>query len=619
MLHRYLIPALVIIHLSGFLSACSQVPVTTDGLPPPPTEAETDQARQTVTDVFERFYQTELDHSPVLRSQLGLSGQFDWDDISPEAYENQVARWQSLRNDLSSVREDALSDSDKASYQALLHTLEYRLLQVPFSQYVIRLNDQNGWHKEVARTLVLHHPISSIPEAHDYISRLEEIPQLFKRWEENIRSASDEGFVAPDFVYDDVRATIEAILDGEPFTSGSKLSPLWSDFKQKLDALHLYPSTARLLERKARNALQDDVAPAYRSLLILLDEQHKLSENRVALGEQPEGLRYYQLLLGHYSGGQMDANDIHQIGLAEVSRVQQLLKRHAAKSGLTVPSENPNNAVFDWINSQQKHYTDNDAGRDEFIGYQKKLIADMAARIPYFFVDIPATPLGIKVVPDNQAWLDPAIHYEAQSLDGSRPGLLVLNPEKMNDISQQRQASLAYRNALPGLHMSTAVARENESLPDFRRISAAPAFSQGWALYADKLAVEMGMYNSTEELLGQLLNELRDSAALVVDTGIHAKNWSREQALAWMTSETPLSIAESEALLEECILNPGKSVSAKMGQFRISALRQEMEDRLGARFDLAAFHSALLTGGPLPMETLETSMRQWARDIKSNQ
>ncbi|MBT14170.1 MAG: hypothetical protein CMI02_19270 [Oceanospirillaceae bacterium] len=596
------------------LSGCAALaPVNDDSTStePPVTQEEKEQSATTVAALFEEFYQSEIDGSPVLRSRLGYSGQFEWDDISAEAQEERTQRYQSLRSRLKAIREEALDYPQRWSYRILLNELEQRLLMVPFHSYDYAYSQLGGWHTEVVNVLVNNHPVSSIPDLHDYISRLKAIPGLFKRWEENIRAAAADGIIPPAFVYPAVKSSIRNIISGAPFTDSGE-SPLWRDFNNKLDQLNLYPANHELLQRKARSALLNQVGPAYRQLLAVIEEQEKQAPAHMAASDHAEGMRYYQLLLGQYSNSHLDAETLYQLGLTEVSRIQQQIRVLAPALGYTGPADAPMQSVFAALNKTDSHYPDTPQGRDEFIGFQKKRLHEIAARLPYYFTDLPATPVAIQLVEDYRAINSPIAFYEAPSADGQRPGIYYINPQRIKDLPRSRLPALLYHEALPGHHLQVATAQENDRLPDFRRILHYPAFSEGWALYAEKLAADIGAYKTPQERYGQLVMELWRAVRLVLDTGLNAKGWSREQALQYRLANTPFSRADSEAAINRYLVMPGQAVAYKMGELKIEKIRQRAEDELGRNFDPAAFHSALLANGAVPLDVLEDVMQQWA-------
>jgi len=615
---KFCLPPLSLLFSLTLLASCSVLPVggtVNDNDEPPVTREERQQSAEQLQTIMDEYYQSETDRSPVLRSELGYSGQFEWDDISAEAEEERIQYYQILRARLNEIREEALTTEMRDSYRILLGELENHLLMVPFQSYDYGYTQLGGWHTEVVNVLVNYHPVSSISDLHDYISRLEAIPALFKRWEENIRTAEEHGIIPPAFVYPAVKKSIRNIISGQPFTAGEP-SPLWRDFVSKLDNLGLYPSTHELLLRKASSALLNDVRPAYLQLLALVEGQEKRAPAFVAASDHEDGMRYYQLLLSYYSDSPLDADEIYQLGLTEVSRIQQQIRVLAPALGYTGPADAPIKDVFAALIKNDLPYPDTAQGRDEFIGFEKRRLHEIAARLPYYFTDLPQTPVAIRQVEDYRAANSAVAFYQPPSTDGQRPGIYYINPLHMQDIPRSRLPALLYHEALPGHHLQVALTQENENIADFRRLLNYPAFTEGWALYAEKLAAEIGAYETPQERYGQLVMELWRAVRLVLDTGLNAKGWSRDQAINYRLDNTPFSRANSEAAVNRYLVMPGQAVAYKMGELKFEEIRQQAEDQLGRDFDLAAFHSALLAEGPEPMEILEERMRRWAQSAK---
>lgn len=562
--------------------------------------------------LFDEYYQFELEQSPVLRSQLGISGQFEWDDLSAETREQRLEFYQSLRQQLQAIPEQALDANTLANYRTLLERIEQDLLMMPFEQYQYAVTQLGGWHTRVVEVLTNYHPISNLDEARDYITRLNAIPALFNRLRENLRSAEDNGIIAPKFAYDAAIANINHILTGEPF-SNPGVSPILADFRSKLNNLGLYSNTTALLERRARTALTSRVQPAYQQLLQFLIEQRERAPEQQTLADLPDGMRYYQLLLIQYSNSHTDANSIHQLGLTEVSRIQHSIRKLLPALGYQGDSDDLATA-FIWIEQRTPKFSNDEQGRDEFMGFQRTRVKQMAERLPFYFTTMPIAPIAVRAVEPYRQQGAPTAFYEPPSLDGTRPGQYFVNTARMNDVSRYRLAALAYHEAVPGHHLQIALAQENEKLPAFRRIIINQAFSEGWALYAEKLATEMNAYQGVEEEYGRLVQELWRAARLVVDTGLHARGWSKQQALDYLTHNTPLSKAESEQEINRYLVIPGQAVAYKMGELKLLSIRQQMQDKLGSRFDLPRFHTALLSQGTLPLDVLEEWMHIWANN-----
>ena len=306
---------------------------------------------------------------------------------------------------------------------------------------------------------------------------------------------------------------------------------------------------------------------------------------------------------------------MHQLGLSEVGRIHKEILQLIPALGYTGDPQDLR-GLFRWMEERSPRFGNDATGRAEFLEFQRLRIRQMADRLPWFFTRLPATPLAVLAVEEYRQSNTAIAFYEPPSLNGRRPGLYYINPSRLNDLPHYRLAALAYHEALPGHHLQIALAQENEQLPAFRRILHNPAFSEGWALYAEKLAAEMGAYQSAEEEYGRLIQELWRAVRLVLDTGLHAQGWSREQATAYQLTNTPFSAAETEDAINRYLVMPGQAVAYKMGEQRLLSIRQDMEDQLGRSFDLARFHSALLSQGAMPLDVLQDHMQQWAKESR---
>lgn len=571
------------------------------------------QAEEDALAIFDEFLQDQLDNSPVLRSRLGMSSQFDWDDISAEAREQQLEFYHSLRQRLQEIPEEALDLATRTTYRALMSQLEYALLRAPFERLDYEYSQLGGWHTDVVDVLLNYQAITNLGEAHDYLARLRSLPSLFNRWIENIKQAEETGTLPPAFVFDDMEKSIELILTGAPFTNTGE-SLIWADFRKKINHLGLYSNTQTLLERRLRTTLLQDFKPAYERLLNVVKDQRQRAPVLSHARQDEASKRYYQIKLAHYSNSNMDANQIHQIGLAEVGRIQQEMRRLMPVLGYQPQNEEGKSlaAFFNWMRDNSPRFNDDEQGRDEFLGFQRLRLKQAAERLPYFFTQLPSTAIAIKPVEHFRQPYSPLAFYAPPSVDGVRPGIYFANPGKAHTLPRYLLATILFHEAIPGHHMQTALALENNQLHDVRRVLTNPALKEGWALYSEKLASEMDLYADAEELYGRLVMELHHTVQLVLDTGLHAKGWSIEQAVNYRTDNTPFSAEHSLKEVRKHLVNPARATANKLGEMRLLTLRRQIQDRMGSRFDIAKYHSELLSQGALPLDVLEDWMMRWA-------
>lgn len=603
---------------SVILSACQLIPQQSQVADIEVFEqADIELAHQQVETVFQEFYQYQLDSSPTLRSSLAMPGQFEWDDISLEGEQLHNEKLQEFRKRLIAIKQNALDEQEQLSYELLLQDIEQSLLFTPFQHHGYALSQMGGWHTRVPNILINYQEINDIQGAHDYIERIKGVPHLFNDLISQLEKSEEDGIIAPAFVYPYIIAAAENVIKGAPFTKEDD-SPIWADFKTKIGALELYESSNKVLIKKANRAMKRSLLPAYKDLIKFLKQQQLRAPEFQVASDLPQGDEYYQLLLQSYTTTELSAEQIHNMGLAEVARIQKRIRK------LMKPLEYPQSLekdfdqnlvelkpFFTWMENNAERFDQDPQGQIDFVAYQRDKVAAISMRLHTTFDSLPSTPVVVRPVAEYRQQSAPIAFYEQPPLNGSRPGFYYVNPARQHDLPKYRLAALAYHEALPGHHLQIALARENQDLPNFRRLLGFNAYSEGWALYAEKLAEEMGGYTSDEERYGQLIMELWRSVRLVIDTGLHAKGWSQQQALAYRLANTPFSEQDSIKAIERYLVMPGQATSYKIGAIEIERLRKKAENALGRDFSLAKFHQVILGQGALPLDILEQQVDFW--------
>lgn len=576
-------------------------------------------AEQAAQQVFDQFYQYQLERSPVLRSSLGMAGQFEWDDISQQAYDAHLEKLQGFRQQLLAIEEQALTPGRFLSRELLLRDIEESLLFAPFRHHGYGLSQMGGWHTRVPNILINYQNINSIEQAHDYIARIKATRHLFREVITNLKQAEESGIIPPSFVFAPVIAASQNVIKGAPFNDAND-SPIWADFKSKVATLGLYESSEKVLLKKARRALRNQLRPAYRELIKHLQDLQQKAPLSQGASDLPDGNNYYEVLLQSHTSTELTAEQVHQLGLKEVARIQQQIRAMAEVLKYPAASQPEFDAktfhlkdFFSWMENTSDRFAIDEQGQKDFIAFQRDKVSAMSMRLNLAFDHLPSTAIVVRPVAEYRQASAPIAFYEQPALDGSRPGFYYVNPARQNGLPKYRLAALAYHEALPGHHLQIALARENNNLEDFRRLQGYTAFSEGWALYAEKLAGEIGGYTSNEERYGQLIFELWRSVRLVVDTGLHAKGWSREQAIEYRLANTPFSEEDSIKAIERYLVMPGQATSYKVGALEIERLRAKAEKKLGKKFSLAKFHHELLRHGALPLDILEQQIDGWLK------
>lgn len=610
--------ASALVTTSVILSACQLIPQQSQVADIEVFEqADIELAHQQVETVFQEFYQYQLDSSPTLRSSLAMPGQFEWDDISLEGEQLHNEKLQEFRKRLIAIKQNALDEQEQLSYELLLQDIEQSLLFTPFQHHGYALSQMGGWHTRVPNILINYQEINDIQGAHDYIERIKGVPHLFNDLISQLEKSEEDGIIAPAFVYPYIIAAAENVIKGAPFTKEND-SPIWADFKTKIGALELYESSNKVLIKKANRAMKRSLLPAYKDLIKFLKQQQLRAPEFQVASDLPQGDEYYQLLLQSYTTTELSAEQIHNMGLAEVARIQKRIRK------LMKPLEYPQSLekdfdqnlvelkpFFTWMENNAERFDQDPQGQIDFVAYQRDKVAAISMRLHTTFDSLPSTPVVVRPVAEYRQQSAPIAFYEQPPLNGSRPGFYYVNPARQHDLPKYRLAALAYHEALPGHHLQIALARENQDLPNFRRLLGFNAYSEGWALYAEKLAEEMGGYTSDEERYGLLIMELWRSVRLVIDTGLHAKGWSQQQALAYRLANTPFSEQDSIKAIERYLVMPGQATSYKIGAIEIERLRKKAENALGRDFSLAKFHQVILGQGALPLDILEQQVDFW--------
>lgn len=608
---------LLIITLS--LTACQIAPLKSEPeiIEPEFNQQQIEQTERQAETIFEQYYQYQIESSPVLRSTLAIPGQFEWDDISSLAEQEYIEKIQAFRQQLIELEQNALSSSYRLSYELLLQHIEDVLLFSPFQYHDYVLTQLGGWHTRVPNILINYHNINNIQDAHDCIERIKGVRHLFRELINRLEQAEAAGVIAPKFIYPYVINAAQNVIKGAPFNDQGT-SPIWKDFNQKISTLDLFSKSDQVLIKKAKRAMTKSVLPAYKDLISFLQQQQKRAPKLQVASDLPQGREYYQLLLHRYTTSDLTPEQIHQLGLNEVSRIQGEIRQLIKPLAYPLADEYDVDiktldlkAFFVWMEESAERFEQDPQGEKDFVAYQREKVAAMSMRLHKSFSTLPKTPIVVRPVARYRQQSAAIAFYEQPPLDASRPGFYYVNPARQHDLPKYRLAALAYHEALPGHHMQIALARENQNLPNFRRLLNFTVFSEGWGLYAEKLADEMGGYTSNEERYGQLIMELWRAARLVIDTGLHSKGWTIDQALAYRLANTPFSAQDSHHAIERYLVMPGQATSYKIGSMEIERLRKKSKKALGKKFSLAQFHQVILGQGALPLDLLEQQVDQW--------
>ena len=562
---------------------------------------------------FERKFNDYVDGRPMFQTRLGIKKDYDkWDDISPlaEEIEIQVAK-ESLSWLKDSVNVDSLDEPTRLSYVLFVQRTENQILDYRFRLYNYPLNQMFGMQSGIPAFLINLHKISTEQDANDYISRLRGIRELFKQLEHNINERKDAGIIAPKFVFKHVLDDSKNIITGHPF-DGADSCALLVDFNSKLNRLNIPETNKIKLLREAEEALLSSVKPAYDSLILLVQELLRTSDEEDGVWRWENGLEFYENALKRTTTTSMSANEIHQYGLEEVSRIHEemiMIKNHVGFQGTLKD-------FFKELKENDRfYYPDTDEGRESYIKDAVKIIENIRLKLDELFITKPKAKMIVKAVEAFREKSAGKAFYQRPAPDGSRPGTYYANLYKMRMMPRYQMEALAYHEGIPGHHMQIAIAQELRGIPKFRKYSGYTAFSEGWGLYSEYLPKEMGFYSDPYSDFGRLAMELWRSCRLVVDTGIHSKKWTRKEGIKYYVENTPNDTLDCIKMVERHIVMPSQATAYKIGMDRILRLRNRAKNELKEKFDIRIFHETVLSNGAVPLNILEQNIESMVREI----
>jgi uncharacterized protein (DUF885 family) len=606
--------------LTLLLSACergAETPVTTN---PPPAESEQpDQEDQRLAAFFEEIFERDVSQSPEFQAYLGIKTEDygRWDDYS-DAYaqtENQQAE-ADLERLRSEFDYDALSETSKMSFRIFeynqlrsLRNFEWR-----FHDYAISPMDDIA--SNLPTFLQNIHKIESSEDAEAYISRLEGVQLIMQQVVEQLRQAESIGVIPPKMVYPKVLPSAQNMLKGAPFEETADDGILLADFRGKLELLELDPEEQAILLNDAANALSGPFRSAYQMLIAELLRLQAKADNDHGIWALPDGADYYANRIQNWTTVVRPVEDIHQLGLAEVDRIRSEMQQIMVEVGF----EGNLPEFFEYVrNNPENYYQNNDEGRAEYIRDATALIEGIYDIADDYFNVLPKAPLEVRRV---EPWREDGAStafYNRPSPDGSRPGIYYINQKNMNAVQKHIMNSLAYHEGAPGHHFQIAIQQELQGIPKFRLFGGYSAYSEGWALYSERLAYEAGLYEGMPmRNFGRLAEEMKRAVRLVVDTGMHAMQWPLEQSIAYMTENTPMATADIERQIKRYYVMPGQALSYKIGMMTILELRQRAEQELGEDYDIREFHDAVLKNGAVPMEVLNDVIDNYIQSKKDS-
>jgi len=601
------IAALPLLLSSLLLSGCGPKTAEPSAVVPAAAVQQVDQ-NERANALFEQIFNERVQRNPVLQTSLGIKDDYDkWQDLSDAAFEAELALTRQHLALLEAIDVAALDKQTRLSYQLMHKQLQEMLDDARWRLYSYPVNQMFGVHSQVPALLINQHKIDSVDDAKAYIARLNAVPELFRQLQQLLTQSAETGIIVPKFVFPHLYSASENLLQGAPFSEQGD-STLLADFSSKVAALPLSEHEQKLLLDEARVALITSVGPAYRSLISFLQKLEQQAGTDDGVWRFPEGAAFYQNRLARMTTTDYSAEQIHQLGLQQVGRIHSEMRQIMQQVGFA--GDLTEFFVF-MREAPQFYYPDTEEGRAAYLAAATAVIDDMRTRLDELFLVKPKAEMIVKAVEPFREQTAGKAFYQRPSMDGSRPGVYYANLYRMSDMPKYQLEALAYHEGIPGHHMQLAIAQELEGIPKFRRFGGATAYIEGWGLYSELLPKEIGLYQDPYSDFGRLAMELWRAARLVVDTGIHAKTWSREQAIQYLVDNTPNPEGDAVKAIERYIVMPGQATAYMVGMIKMLELRELAKTELGERFDIREFHNVVLQNGAVPLDVLEQLVRDY--------
>lgn len=562
---------------------------------------------------FEKKFELAVSRYPTWQTYLGLKTNYNKLDNHTDSYaKKDLEIDKKTLMELKRFNYSILNNKDKTSYDIFKYQLENSIANFKWRYHFYPLNQMFGYQSELPAFMINMHQITNYSEAEAYIQRLEEFKRVFKEKMVYLKEQSKRGIFAPKFVFSKVITDSKNIISGHPFEINTKKeSVLYRDFKTKVSNLKISSTKKDKLVFRAKNAMLKNIKPSYLELIQYTEKLKRKAKYNRGAWALPNGKDFYNNKLRLITTTKLSADEIHKIGLSEVKRIHQEMKKIKSK----VKFKGSLKAFFKFMKGEQFIYPQSLDGREAYLTKTNDLIIKMNDALPKMFNIFPKAKLDVKPVETFREKSAGIAFYSAPSLKGNRPGIYYVNLYKMADNPKYKVEALTYHEAIPGHHMQIAIANELEGLPTFRKTSGFTAYVEGWGLYAEFLPKEFGFYSDPYSDFGRLSMELWRATRLVVDTGIHSKKWSRTKAINYLNANTPNSKLEIIKGVERYFVLPGQATAYKIGMLRILELRKKAKLALKKKFDIKAFHDVILKEGALPLFILEKKVNAWVKTM----
>jgi uncharacterized protein (DUF885 family) len=499
---------------------------------------------------------------------------------------------------LKAIPTAGFSDQDQLSHDLMLRLLQQRITDFNLKEYEMPINQQNGIHTGLA-DLPNSIPLDSVKHYEDYIARLHQIPRALDQTTEVLRQGIKDKLMPVKFLLEKIPAQCQGIIDADPFLQPTKKYPA-----------DISPADQQRLTQQITDAINNDVFPAYKKFAAFVQTEYApAGRTTLAITSLPDGQKRYENDIYARTTTHLTADEIHQLGLREITRIEAEMLVIAKKEGYA------DLASYRAALKTNPKYIPTSA--DQILDDFRHYIAQMQPKLPELFTVLPKSPVTVEAIPAFQSAA--ATHYNLGTPDGKRPGRVVVATYNFAERSLIDDEAIAYHEGIPGHHMQLSVNQQLTGLPKFRMHGLGfNAYTEGWALYAEQLGKDVGFYTDPNSDYGRLSSELFRAVRLVVDTGIHSKGWSRDQVVDFFRKSGAVDEPTIQSETDRYISWPAQALSYKLGQLKFRELRERAKTELGPKFDIRTFHDEMLSGGTLPLDLLDARTNQWIAAQKAN-
>lgn len=577
-------------------------------------EANHNQTNE-INEWFNTKYEERLQTSPLQLTMLGRKDKYDQlDDMSIKAEEEQYQWYEASVKELEkSFDYNSLSSEDKISYDLWMYEFKQMEEALEFKNMNYIFHQMMGMHTQFPSFMINFHKVDSVSDMKAYITRIRASKNAIEQLVERAKLQAEKGIIPPKFTFERVLIQCKELLNGKPFTETENNAALWTDMNMKIDELlkngHIDEAEAVNLKLNSETALNEYFKPAYESIISWIEtELPNAEETPTGVSRHFNGEAYYNFRLKTSTTTNLTADEVHKIGLEEVARIQEEMM--AIKS--QVNFEGSLQDFFKFVNTDAQFFFPNtDKGRQGYLDESTKYLDELTKMLPSFFGILPKADLVVKRVESFREQDGAPQHYFPGTPDGSRSGIYYAHLSDMNAMPKTTMEGVAYHEGNPGHHMQISIAQELESVPEFRKQGRYTSYIEGWALYSELLAKEMGGYKNPYYDFGRLVNEIWRAIRLVVDTGLHSKGWTEAEAIAYFSENSSIAPGAIKTEVQRYMVMPGQATAYKIGMIKIQELRKKAENELGTDFDIKGFHDTVLGGGAMPLEILERKINHW--------